>query len=238
MSVDEEKFFAWLDGELSGAEAAEMKAAVAADPELARLAKQHLSLSQTLRIAFDEVASAPVPDRIKAAVVTPQTNVIEFERADRQTKKAFSPAALSAWIGMAAALALGLLLGALLRTSGSAQFEAERSGLYAAASLERALDTQLASLPTSGDVRIALTFRNRAGDICRSFTLRGSAGLACRDDGRWNVRSLVGAPDPQSGEYRMAAGPDPNLSALIDSLIAGEPLDEEQEKAARRRGWR
>ena len=37
----DEKFFAWLDGELEGAEAAEMAARVEADPQLSALAEQH-----------------------------------------------------------------------------------------------------------------------------------------------------------------------------------------------------
>jgi hypothetical protein len=36
----------------------------------------------------------------------------------------------------------------------------------------------------------------------------------------------------------MAAGMDPNLAALVDSSMAGEPFDAAQEKAARDKGWR
>lgn len=237
MTVDDDKFFAWLDGELSGAEAAEVAAAVAANHLLTRRAEQHRSLSRTLRSAFEEVSAAPVPDRIAAATTSLQADVIDFAKAARPSETR-PRGILAPWMGMAAALALGLLLGALLRGPGSAQFEAEGSGLYAAASLERALDAQLASAPGADDIRIGLTFRDRAGDICRSFTARRSAGLACRDDGRWNVRGLFAAPQTQPGEYRMASGSDLNLAALIGSSIAGEPLDEQQEKAARRSGWR
>ena len=238
MTVDDDKFFAWLDGELSCAEAAEVAAAVASDPELTRLAEQHRSLSRTLRSAFDEVASAPVPDRIGAAVTSANADVIDFAEAGRRRSEKQRPGASSAWMGMAATLAIGLLLGVLLRAPGAAQFAAESSGIYAVASLEQALDAQLASAPGTGDVRIGLTFRDRAGDICRSFAVRGSLGLACRDDGRWNVRGLFGAPEAKSGEFRMASGTDPHLAALIESSIAGEPLDEQQEKAAQRSGWR
>jgi hypothetical protein len=36
----------------------------------------------------------------------------------------------------------------------------------------------------------------------------------------------------------MAAGVDPNLAALIDATIAGEPLDAAGERAAQQQGWR
>ena len=236
--VSDEKFFAWLDGELSGAEATEVETGVAADPELTRLAEQHRLLSRTLRNAFDEVASAPVPAWVAAAAARPHADVVDFAEAGRKRENKMRRGALPAWIGMAASLALGLLLGVLLRNPASGPFDAEGSGLYAAASLDRALDTQLASAPAAGDVRIGLTFRDRAGNICRSFTVRGSAGLACRDHGRWTVRGLFAAAEGQSSEYRMAAGTDPNLAALINSSIAGAPLDEQQEKAARLNDWR
>jgi hypothetical protein len=52
------------------------------------------------------------------------------------------------------------------------------------------------------------------------------------------MKGLFAAPEGQGGDYRMAAGMDPNLAALVDSTIAGEPLDATAEKAARDKGWR
>jgi hypothetical protein len=49
---------------------------------------------------------------------------------------------------------------------------------------------------------------------------------------------LFAAPEGQGGVYRMAAGMDPNLAALVDSTMAGEPFDAAQEKAARQHEWR
>jgi hypothetical protein len=36
----------------------------------------------------------------------------------------------------------------------------------------------------------------------------------------------------------MAAGMDPNLAALVDSTMTGEPFDAAQEKAALEKDWR
>jgi hypothetical protein len=36
----------------------------------------------------------------------------------------------------------------------------------------------------------------------------------------------------------MAAGMDPNLAALVDSTMTGEPFDATAERAAKRSGWR
>jgi hypothetical protein len=229
---DDEKFFAWLDGELGPAEAAEMQARVVADPELKRLAEQHRALGAHLQAAFDPIVMAPVPERLEAAL-RPTAQVIDFAAA-RRTR---SMPALAQWTAMAATLAIGILVGAQVRRGSSAPVEAQAGQLYAAVSLNRALDTELASDPES-DVRIGITYRDQAGEICRSFTGAAGSGLACRTGGRWRMKGLFGAPEGQGSDYRMAAGMDPNLAALVDSTISGEPLDAAQEKAARDKGWR
>jgi len=49
---------------------------------------------------------------------------------------------------------------------------------------------------------------------------------------------LFAEPEGQGGNYRMAAGMDPNLAALVDSTMAGEPFDAATEKAAKDKGWK
>ena len=229
---DDEKFFAWLDGELGPAEAAEMEVKVAADPALQRLAEQHRALLSQLRSAFDPVAEAPVPESLKAAL-RPTGQVIDFASARRPR----SMPAVAQWTAMAATLAIGIFIGTRVPQEGTAPVRAEAGKLYAAASLNQALDTELASAPT-GEVRIGITYRDNAGEICRTFTAPAGTGLACRNSGRWQMKGLFAAPEGQGGDYRMAAGMDPNLAALVDSSIAGEAFDEAAEKATKAKGWR
>lgn len=230
--TDDEKFFAWLDGELAGAEAAEMEAKVAFDPQLQRLADQHRALGAQLRGAFDPIAAAPVPEHLRAAV-RPSAELIDFAAA----KRARTMPSLPQWAAMAATLALGILVGTMVPQRTSGPVELQGGKIYAAAALNQALDTQLASAP-AGDVRIGMTFRGQGGQICRSFTQQAASGLACREGGRWKLKGLFAAPEGQSSDYRMAAGMDPNLAALVDSTMAGEPLDAAQEKAAKEKGWK
>jgi hypothetical protein len=230
--IEDEKFFAWLDGELGPAEAAEMEAKVAADPELARLAEQHRALGGQLRGAFDPVAAAPVPDRLNAAL-HPPAEVIDFAAAKRRR----SMPSLPQWAAMAATLAVGVFVGTMVPQRSGAPVAVQGGKLYAAAALNQALDAQLASAP-AGDVRIGLTFRDQAGEICRTFTQKAASGLACRNGGRWQLKGLFAAPEGQAADYRMAAGMDPNLAALVDSSMAGAPFDATAEKAAREKNWR
>jgi hypothetical protein len=230
--TEDEKFFAWLDGELGPADAAEMEAKVAADPALARLADQHRALDAQLKDAFDPIVTAPVPEHLESAL-NPSPQVIDFVAA----KRARSMPSLPQWAAMAATLALGIFVGTMVPDRAAGPVEVQAGKLYAAASLNEALDTQLASAP-AGSVRIGMTFRGQAGEICRSFTAQASSGLACRGNGRWQLKGLFAAPEGQNGSYRMATGVDPNLAALVDSTMTGEPFDAAQEKVAKDKGWR
>ena len=230
--TEDEKFFAWLDGELEPADAAQMAARVAADPALRRLAEQHRALGARLKGAFDPIAEAPVPQQFHAAL-HPPAQVIDFAAK----KRARTWPSLPQWAAMAATLTAGIIVGTMVPQHGSAPVEVQGGKIYAASALNQALDTELASAP-AGDVRIGVTFRDSAGEICRSFTQSASSGLACRSGGRWQLKGLFAAPEGQTSTYRMAAGMDPNLAALVDASMAGEPLDAAGEKRARDRGWK
>lgn len=236
--LEEEKFFAWLDGELPPDEAAEVERQVAADPELARLAEDHRTMAAGLRGAFDTVAEAPVPRPIRDSVEPKLAKVIDIAACREALARPFL-GPLPQWAAMAAMLALGLFTGALVgRDLQSSPVEVRGGEIYAAGAVEQALETRLASAPAAGDVRIGLSFRDRSGTICRTFQSSASSGLACRDRGDWRLRGLFAAPEGAEAEYRMAAGADPRLMELADSVIAGEPFDAAEEAQAKKRGWR
>src|SRR5205814_6592581 len=146
--MDDEKFFAWLDGELAPDEAAEMQAKVAADPELARLAEQHRALGTRLKGAFDPVVEAAMPAHLQAAL-RPSADVIDFIDFGAAKRSRLVPS-LPQWAAMAATLAVGILVGTQVPRGGGAPVEVQSGAMYAAASLNQALDTELASAP-AGD---------------------------------------------------------------------------------------
>lgn len=230
--MTDEKFFAWLDGELPPEEALRVEREVASSPELTRAAEQHRALQARLKGAFDPIAEAPLPERLR-----PTANVIDFVAAKRARSQRHWGSAVQ-WAAIAATLAIGVFAGTMLTPGSSGPVEVRGGKLYAAASLDRALDTELASAPANGPVRVGLTFRDQSGALCRTFTDPRSSGLACRSGSRWQLRGLFAAPEGQGGSYRMAAGMDPNLAALVGSTMSGTPLDAVQEKAARNDGWK
>jgi hypothetical protein len=231
MTIADEKFFAWLDGELSPEEAALVEAEVAKSAELTDAAEQHRAMQARLKAAFDTVSAAPVPDNVQ-----PGGEVIDFGAAKRARQERRGSTAQ--WAAMAATLAIGFVGGSMIVPRNSGPVEMQGGRLYAAAALNQALDTELASAPAKDAVRIGLTFRDGSGTICRTFTGPQSSGLACRDGTRWQLRGLFAPQEGQSGSYRMAAGMDPALAALVDSTMSGDPFDAAQEKAAKAKGWR
>lgn len=242
--IEEEKFFAWLDGELPADEAAQVEAEVAADPELSRLAEEHRAMATGLRNAFGSVEAQRVPERLQRSIESdPGEKVVGLAgaRASREVRRA-----PSLWVQMgalAATLAVGIVTGNMLSSgflpSGSSDpIQTEAGRLVASADLENALYAQLASAPVETGPRIGLTFRDKTGAICRTFEDQAASGLACRESGDWRIRSVFQGAEGQSTDYRMAGGPNPRLLEEVDSIIDGEPFDAAQEKAAAVKGWR
>ena len=242
--TEEEKFFAWLDGELPPEEAARVEAEVAADPELSRLAEEHRAMATGLRSAFGSVESQRVPERLQRSVESNRgERVVDLAeaRASRNVRRA-----PSLWVQMgalAATLAVGIFTGNMLGIGflpggSTGPIESEAGRLVASADLESALYSRLASAPVEAGPRIGLTFRDKTGAICRTFEDRAASGLACREGGDWRIRSVFQGAEGRSTDYRMAGGPNPQLLEEVDAIIDGEPFDAAQEKATAEKGWR
>jgi hypothetical protein len=239
--ADDEKFFAWLDGELPSEEAARVEADVAADPRLSRLADEHRAMTSGLRHAFAQVEAMPVPGRLRRPIDRNEKVVSLAEaRAIQVARRA--PPVWAQMAALAATLAVGVFAGnamsGMFTVGPSSPIEAEGGRLVASAELENALYARLASAPVSSGPRIGLTFRDKSGAICRTFEDQAASGLACRESGDWRIRSLFQSPEGQATDYRMASGPNLQLMEAVDAAIDGEPFDEAQEKAAAERGWK
>lgn len=223
--TDEERFFAWLDGELGPKEASEVAAAVARNLALQRKAESHRALKRQLEAAFAPLAEQPV--------LLPAAPVIDLaaERERRSEREWWQQAS-----ALAATLILGLLIGTRIAATESPG-DTKPHMLVASAGLERMLDRQLASAPAAGAVRVVLTFRDRKDRICRTFRGSSSSGLACSDGGEWVIEALLPSAEGQSSQFRMASGADPRLAELVDEMIVGEPFNAVEERSARELGW-
>lgn len=254
MSVTEEELMAFADGELSGADAARVEAAIAADPALAKRIEAERKLRAALRGHLDPVAQEPVPDAWKAMIAAAAREdadddhkVISLaaaraekaEKAAREARAAPRPRSFTQRWGtgmvIAASLVLGLFIG--LRTTAEGPV-AERDGaLIASGSLAKGLDTRLASAQ-GGGVQILTSFRREDGNYCRVFASGETSGIACKDNAAWVIERTIKGSAAQSSEYRQAGSAWTELMGVAQNMAKGAPLDAEEEQAAKARDWR
>jgi hypothetical protein len=116
--------------------------------------------------------------------------------------------------------------------------------LVARGPLATALSNQLAADQSRNSaVQIGVSFRAKSGDYCRTFALAGAvspSGLACRHGEEWQVEALTQEPGTvgESGYRTAGSAMSATILKSVEGQIAGEPLDQAGERAARERGWK
>lgn len=247
MNISDETLMRYADGELDAQQAAEVEAAIRNDPTRAQRVEEHRALRAKLGRAFDGVLREPIPDRlVEAANAAARTNVTDLASA-RAAKQGATHArrwAWKEWTAIAASVLMGVFVGrTALQAPDSTLVETRGNELIAAGSLAEALTTQVGGERSQdAPIVIAATFRNETGEYCRAFTARepeALAGVACRDDDAWRLHTLTQGAAGASNDYRMAGSQLPAIVVqTMDSMMASDALDTEQEEAARERSWR
>jgi len=241
MNISDETLMAYADGELQPAAHAEIEAAIARDPELAGAVERHRALAARIRAGYEGIAEEPVPERLVALFartpVAPAGNLATL-RAGRG--RATVRWQMPQWAALAASVALAFFVGVLLWRDPATPYEEVDGALVARGRLEKALTTELASMPSESSVSIGISFRDRNGVFCRTFRLKQDspvAGLACRGGTDWQLHVLADAPT-EEGEIRAAGTMPLAVLKAVDAAINGEPLDAAAEAEARDAGWR
>jgi hypothetical protein len=223
MTVTRDELAAFADGELDAARAAEVAAAVLADPALRADLDAHRALKARLGGHFAPILDAPVPERLTALLQPGEQTVISFAAARDRRLPRWS------WIAVPA-LAASLMLAVYLPRSGDS---------YADGALAETLDGQLvAAQSADASTRILLSFRDESGAYCRAFAGEAQSGIACRDGEGWRLEMEAGGAGPQTGEFRMAGTPAADVLERAQAMADGPALDAAQEQSAKARGWR
>jgi hypothetical protein len=255
MNITDETLMAFADGELEPTLRAAVEAAIGRDPSVAARVAEFRLQRERLQQAYSSVLEEPVPERLLAAVgehaaPRPAGTVVHLEalRAAsilRPQRKWSWPE----WSAIAASVLLGILVSrvGLIGRNGES-IGAGPDGLVARQSLAHALSTELASnQPSGGPVQVGLSFADKSGALCRTFNTREQrdmSGFACFRDGQWHVGMIIEAgpgatTSGSGGNLRTAASAlPPALLRAIEDRMLGDPLDADQERAARARDWR
>lgn len=241
MTVSPETLLAFIDGELSPEEARRVAAEVANDPALAAHMEKHRALKARL-----QAVSLPVPEAIPPSgpeTIIPLTPEAEAVAVPPQRRPVSWMQGRAPWIAggaMAIGIALGLMLGMSFRPP-TTEMRTEAGKAIAQGPLAVALSRQLASEQNvaNGVTHIGQTFFSSDGYFCRNFTTSGDkgdavAGIACRQDQAWRIRALGATPPVEDGQAPEVPA---SVRAALNSMIVGQPLNAEGERAARAQNW-
>jgi hypothetical protein len=255
MTVSDETLMAYADGELDGAARAAVESAMRDDPQIEKRVEQHRALRRRVQGAYSAELSAGVPEHLLAAArggaSAPGSQVVNLrdarEAIERKTSRAGPRRPQWRTTGsIAASVILGLGLGYFMWGHLDSPLMRSADGaMVARGQLAKALSNQLAAdqSPASA-VRIGVSFLAKSGDYCRTFVLAGAnppSGLACRHGEEWQVLTLAQETGVAAGEsaYRTAgSGISATILQSVEGRIAGEPLDQGGERAARERDWK
>lgn len=254
MTISDEILMAYADGELDAAARAAVESAMLEDPQIEKRIAAHRLLRQRVQAAYSAELSEGVPERLLAAargvVSAPEGKIVDLREAresiKRDATRARPPRQQWRMAGaMAASIVVGVGLGFFMWGHTESPLVRSTDGaLVARGQLAQALSNQLAAEQSrSSAVQIGLSFLAKSGDYCRTFALSGAvspSGLACRQDKEWQVRVLTEGPGGTAGDaaYRTAgSGMPASILEAVEAQIAGEPLDQAGERAARLRGW-
>jgi hypothetical protein len=241
MKYPDEMLMAYADGELDPAQRAAIEQAMRTEPEVAARVASHQALRRGVFAAFAQVLDEPVPEHLKQASARGRVVQIDHLRERRGRAEQVARWSWQRLGGMAAMLAVGVLIGSLAagRRNGDGELTVARgpgAGLMAGGRLDQALTHQLAG-STGDGVRVGPSFVSKQGGYCRSFVLGATAGLACREGGKWQIPVLAHAA-AQDTAYRQAASELPQaVLDEVDARISGATLDAGAERLARERGW-
>ena len=260
MTVSEEDFAAYVDGELTGVDAQRVSDAIAGDPVLASRLEAQQRLRTLLRGHLDPVATEPVPESLTLMIAAAAAANIEGDMTDAKPQeparildfaaararrdeqaRAARPRSLTLprWWGTGAAIAASLVLGLFfgMRVGDDGAGVTSSGALVASGMLARSLDEKLASANTPGKLRILTSFRKNDGAYCRVYDAGASSGIACKDDQGWVLQRTIANGTAERGEYRQAGSAAGELMATAQGMTSGEPLDAAQERAARDARW-
>jgi hypothetical protein len=244
MTISDETLMAFADEELDAPARAAVEAAMREDPEIERRVAQHRAMRARLQLAYAAELDEALPERLLAAA----RGAPRAPSVLRPVRKSAPRVRWQPLLAMAASLLIGVGLGYVVqRRSSSLIANDSGGGLVASGALAKALSNQLGSERTpSAPVQIGLSFMAKSGDYCRTFTMTGAAspaGVACRRANDWQIRVLAQPSTDASGDesaaaYRRAGSTlPPVILDAVQQQMAGEPLDQNGEIAARQQGW-
>lgn len=221
--VSDEMLMALADGELAQADAAALRARIAADPALAARFAVFTETADALRKAF---VQPDMPERLTSAIHAGDHHapsggsvIVPF-----QSRFFGSPMAL------AASLVVGLGLGWIL--NGGKETGTAIGLPQAAAALVDVATGETQMLAGLGEARVLGSYETMRG-LCRLIAVQQDTGhttrfLACRDQASWDT-ALVIADSAENGFAPASEAGTEMVDIFLESIGSGPALTPEEE---------
>lgn len=241
--MDKTRLAAFVDGELSPEDAAEVVMHLADYPQDQAYVDELMAANEALLQAFSAPMSEPVPEPIKQTIMgqSPSAKVIPFHR---------KPTVWAGSLALAASVAIVLIALPQTMTRDDGQLALKAGPVASGSVLANMLDSLPSGTPESfdpdHDVMILATLPVEGG-FCREIEILDHAaeqvdfGIACREGDGWalavTMSELLEATGTQDGFVAASGAEVMSLEPFLDRLGAGPAMDAAAEAEAIQGGW-
>lgn len=250
-TMDKTRLAAFVDGELSPEDAAEVVMHLASNPIDQAYVDELMALNIMIADAYDAPLHQPVPPEILATIAADGEEAIKtapiITLADRRRPRRFLT-----WGGAALAAGIAVLFVApdLAETDAAAvvagRLALDHAQSYALNELDAGRSRKIGD---DAEFSVTASFETNDKGVCREFrvTQEGKAsfqvGVACPTpdaSGEWTVEVAdTVTSDKTSSSFTPASGEEADpVGAFLDKVDAGRALTPEEEADARSNGWR
>lgn len=235
MSIDTEKLCAFLDNELSTAEAEQVRRQLEHDEESAAQLAAMIMTDERIRQHVDHLAQTPIPNAITQML---SDNNVKHGPWQQRMRAVQRHTALAASI----TLIFGLSIGAWLTNT-----HLEEADQTFANAVKHTLETRKSGasyqLTDTTVMTPQLTFLDHEGNYCRHYQLVDqqagtvTAAIQCRRNANWQqVAEATSYDTARQLQYQTATGRE-MLDTVLDALMRTAPLSQTTEDNLLRSEW-
>ncbi|WP_417690627.1 zf-HC2 domain-containing protein [Pseudidiomarina sp.] len=238
MSIETEKLSAFLDHELSAAEAEEVRRALETDENAAAQLAAMVMAEERLRKHIEEQNQTPIPEAITQMLSESDDKVVAgpWQKLGRMAQQ---HVALAASVTLVVGLSLGSWLTSHRLVGGN-----ETLSQAVVNVLEAKVSGNTYQLNDSVTMTPQLTFQDHEGSYCRHYELydtqagQTTTAIQCRQNGGWKpIAEATTFHSQLQGGYQPASGRQ-MLDAVLDSLMSSAPLSRAAEDEVLSSHWK
>lgn len=235
MKITDEKLSAFLDAELAPDEMEIVRLALESDDDLVMRLAELSQVDQWVVENAEQIDTKPIPNKL-----------IQLAQQIDQGKKQSNVVQMSAWktatskLGTPMSMAAGVMLAITVGVVSMSYQQDQMISNQVAKVLDSSISGEVNTIDSDMNVKAQLSFANKQGDLCRQYLLvekqTASTNIACKKNNTWQLHASVQANEYNTQDYQ-AASKDQNLDKVIDGMIAGAPLNRDQEQSAILKQW-